>query len=84
MHTFLFEEKKIILTKLQHFCTLKFYSFWLKHCGNFVYSFEGCSLNLCRDVSDILKHCIRFDIIFFFYKIMAFSNLGIIQVLTST
>ena len=55
--------------------------------------FKGCNLNLCRDVSDILKLCIRFDIkeniyiyiyIFFFYKIMAFSNLDIIQVLTST
>ena len=41
------------------------------------------------DVSDILKLCIGFDIeenifFFFFYKIITFSNLEIIQVLTST
>ena len=33
---------------------------------------------MCRDVSDILKLCIGFDIvenIFFFYKIMTFSNM---------
>ena len=44
---------------------------------NSFYNLYGTNLNLCRDVSDILKLCIRFDeeekIIF--YKIMAFSNL---------
>ena len=62
MHFFLKRKKKSFLTKSQHLWTLKFYSFWLKHCGKFVYSFEVCNPNLCRDVSDILKLCIRFDI----------------------
>ena len=34
--TSLFEDRKIILTKLQQFWTLKFYSFWLKHYEKFV------------------------------------------------
>ena len=38
MWTFFFEDKKItILTKYQHFYTLKLYSFWLKHYEKFVY-----------------------------------------------
>ena len=32
------KRKKIFLTKLQHFWTLKFYSVWLKHFGKFEYS----------------------------------------------
>ena len=52
--------------------------------------FLGTNLNLCRNVSDILKLYIGFDeeqsifIYFFFYKIMAFSNLKNVQVLIST
>ena len=43
-------------------------------------------MNMCRDVSDILKLCIccNEEEIFFFYKIMAFSNLENFQVLIST
>ena len=42
-------------------------------------------MNLCKDVSDILKLCICFDEEekSIFYKIMAFSNLEIFQVLIS-
>ena len=64
--------------------------------NHFLLQFLG--LQSESDVSDILKLCIGFDIeeniffffffffffLFFFYKIMTFSNLEIIQVLTST
>ena len=54
-------------------------------CNHFLLQF--LRLQSESDVSDILKLCIGFDIeenIFFFYKIITFSNLEIIQVLTST
>ena len=55
-------------------------------CNHFLLQF--LRLQSESDVSDILKLCIGFDIeeniFFFFYKIITFSNLEIIQVLTST
>ena len=57
--TFLFEErkKKTFFTKLQHFWTLKFYSFWLKHYGKYGY-YDQLFLQFRTNVTGILKMCI--------------------------
>ena len=89
MCTFLLK-RKIILTKLQQFLTLKFYSFRPKHCGKFIKSTLStvfkvpiwtCAKMFQTYWSSALHWC-RGKLLF--NQIMAFSNLKFCKVLIST